>query len=128
MGNLQTVEDMAFGTVLVSTQSGTVTVTPSGAVSVQGGVFYMGGGQQAIFRNTGNQSTQVTLTVPGSATVVSGSNSMIVDDFTSSTTFEQQGNNGAIFVTFNVGATININGGQPSGDYIGDFTVIAVFQ
>lgn len=116
--------DLNFGNLSVSASAGgVVTLEPSAAAtrtaSGGGGVSLpavTGPVAAALFEVTGQASFTYDITLPLSATVVNGANSMTVDNFTSSlgTTGTLDG---AGTQSFYVGADITVAAGQAPGTY-----------
>lgn len=116
--------DLNFGNVAVSTAAGgIVTLDPSAAAtrtaSGGGGVSLpavTGPVAAALFAVTGQASFTYDITLPVSATVVNGANSMTVDNFTSSL-----GATGALdgagTQSFYVGADLTVAAAQAPGIY-----------
>ena len=76
----------------------------------------------AVFEVSGNGNAIYIITLPASATVTSGANSMTVDKFKSNPlgtgTLDATGND-----SFTVGATLNVGASQVAGTYTGTFSV-----
>jgi hypothetical protein len=111
--------DMNFGNVAVGASGGTVIMTPAGARSVTGGVTLpatTGTPAAAAFNVTGVDTYTFAITLPSAPlTITSGANTMTVTNFTS--TPSGTGTiNGTTALT--VGATLNVNANQPSGNYL----------
>lgn len=116
--------DLNFGNLSVSASAGgVVTLEPSAAAtrtaSGGGGVSLpavTGPVAAALFEVTGQASFTYDITLPLSATVVNGANSMTVDNFTSS--LGATGTlDGAGTQSFYVGADITVAAGQAPGTY-----------
>ena len=114
---------MNFGRVSPTGVAGTVvlnaagTRTPTNVDLLSGGTI-----APAAFVVRGGASEAYAITLPASATITSGANTMTVDNFThdagGSPTLDGTGNDG-----FNVGATLNVGASQPAGSYSGTFSV-----
>ncbi|MEW6046951.1 MAG: DUF4402 domain-containing protein [Bacillota bacterium] len=122
--------DLRFGDIVPGSTSGTVTIDPAGARTVSGGVIALGESYGAAsFTVSGEPGYSYTVTLPLSATLASGTNSMVVDTFTSSLdpdgvgTLDANGNG-----TFTVGATLHVDAGQAPGTYSGSFDVSVDYQ
>lgn len=115
--------DLNFGNIAVSTLAGgTVTLDPSAAAtrtaSGGGGVTLpavTGPIAAALFAVTGQASFTYNITLPLSATVVNGANSMTVDNFTSS--IATGALDGAGTQSFYVGADLTVAAAQAPGIY-----------
>ncbi|HTL06956.1 MAG TPA: DUF4402 domain-containing protein [Chitinophagaceae bacterium] len=113
--------DMNFGNVAVQTGTGgTVVLTPAGARSITGGVtlpVVNGTVTAASFTVDGQGTYTYAITLPSTdLTISSGSNSMIVNTFTS--TPSATGALTAGTQTLNVGATLNVSAAQAAGVYV----------
>ena len=119
---------MNFGDVSVGTIGGTVVLDAGGGRSVTGDAEAVLGGTEAAgsYSLTGEGAKAYTITFPVNATILSGGNSMIVDNFThnAGATPALTGGSGA----FNVGATLNIGPGQAPGLYSGTYTLTVNYQ
>ena len=114
-------QDMNFGNVAVSATGGSVILAPAGSRTVTGGVTLpatAGTVTEARFNITGVANYTYSITLPSSATTVtSGSNTMLVNTFTSSpaTTGTLDGTGAQ---QLKVGATLGVPANQPAGTYI----------
>lgn len=121
--------DMDFGNVAVNTNAGTVVMTAAGARSTTGGALLpavTGSPTQAVFNVTGQANYVYTITLPTNSpafNLTSGSNTMVVSDFTSNPTAGQTGGvgngtlNGSGLQVVGVGATLNVAASQAAGTY-----------
>jgi hypothetical protein len=113
--------NMNFGNVAVSAVAGTVILDPAGTRTTTAGVtlpIVPGTVAAAHFAVTGTPAYTYVITLPSTATTVtSGGNTMTVTGFTSfpsgTGTLDAAGAQ-----TINVGATLNVGAGQPSGTYV----------
>jgi hypothetical protein len=113
--------DMNFGNVAVSAASGTVILAPAGTRTITGGVTLPavpGTVTSAQFNITGTGSYTYAITLPSTATTVtSGSNTMLVNTFTSvpavTGVLDASGKQ-----TLSVGATLNVSAAQAAGTYV----------
>jgi hypothetical protein len=116
---------LAFGKFAAGS-GGTVTIGPSGARSHGGSVVLLpsAGGSAAQFGVSGEPSTSYAITLPANGTVhlASGANSMAVNSFSSSPNAVGQLSLGGS-QTLSIGATLNVAGNQPPGNYSGSFNV-----
>jgi hypothetical protein len=113
--------DLNFGNINVNPSSGgTVILTPDNVRSATGGVtlpIAVGTFGSASFEVTGITSSTYAITLPPTACIISnGSNSITVDDFTSTPSRTGALSNGGS-QTINVGATLNVSAGQVAGTY-----------
>lgn len=119
--------DMNFGNIAVIATGGTVVLTPAGARSVTGDVTLpatAGTVSAASFTVTGTANFTYSITLPAAAlTISNGTHNLTVDTWTSDPT--PTGTlDGTGAQTLNVGATLNVAGGESSGAYTGGpFTV-----
>ncbi len=119
--SISAVGDMDFGTMVPTGTAGTVTVTPAGARSSVNVDLLGGFPAAASFDVTGEGANTYSITLPSSATLTSGGNTMTVDTFTddAGATPTLAGGSDA----FNVGATLNVGATQVAGTYSGTFAV-----
>lgn len=112
--------DMNFGNVAVNANPGTVVLTPAGGRSVTGGCSLpatTGTVAAASFTVTGTAGFSYSITLPaGATTISSGGNNMTVNTWTSSPTPTGTLTGGTSTLT--VGATLNVAGSQPAGEYV----------
>lgn len=119
--------DMNFGNIAVIATGGTVVLTPAGARSATGDVTLpatAGTVSAASFTVTGTANFTYSITLPAAAlTISNGTHNLTVDTWTSDPT--PTGTlDGTGAQTLNVGATLNVAGGESSGTYTGGpFTV-----
>lgn len=118
-------QGLAFGK-FVAGSGGTVTVSPAGVRSFSGGVVLVpsGPGAAAQFVVTGDPGLSYSISLPGDGMVslTSGSNTMAVNDFTSSPTLVGVIGPGGS-QTLLVGAKLSVGGNQAHGSYSGTFSV-----
>ncbi len=114
--------DMDFGTMVTTGTAGTVTVTPAGARSSVDVDLLGGLPSAASFDVTGEGNANYSITLPSSATLTSGANTMTIDTFTDDAGVNPKLPGGGS-ETFNVGATLNVSATQASGTYSGTFSV-----
>lgn len=116
---------LAFGSFAAGS-GGSVTVSAGGMRSAGGGVALLsaGAGTAAQFAVSGDANLTYAISLPGNGVVslTSGSNSMTLNNFTSSPNLT-----GALSVggsqTLAVGATLSVGSNQASGSYSGTFDV-----
>ena len=126
---LTSVEDMSFGQIVRSATAGDVILDVNGDRTAQGGVTLgqNGGSKAAEFEATGEDGYTYAVTLPSSITLTrnGGSETMSVDDFTSSvSTYILNG--GA--QSFSIGATLRVGANQATGLYNGSFDVTAAYN
>ena len=125
--NISTTSDLAFGR-FVAAGGGAVTVAPSGSRSRTGSVVLLASSATpARFaitsQNAGNDNKIYVITLPpnGSVSLVSGANSMALNNFVSNFAAGSplpSGNQ-----TVRVGATLQVAPSQPPATYSGSFNV-----
>jgi hypothetical protein len=119
-----------FATVAgVTGNTSTVQIQPGGGVNVTGGAISTGSPVPATFTVTGDDANTYTVSLPASTTLIDGAKpAILVDAFadsyggsnaTPSTTGVTSGGG----TTFTVGATVNLADGQPSGTYVGNYSI-----
>ena len=117
--------DLAFGKLVPSFSAGTLTISPiTGTRSVTGGVklFVQGNTTtRAQYLVTGTNAYTYSITLPTTATLTSGVNTMTVNNFISSPVSPGQLTTGSQILY--VGGTLNVNTNQPIGGYSGFFSV-----
>ncbi len=123
-------QDMAFGQMAANiAQVGTVTIDAgTGAKTTSPSITDMGGLHgRAIFTVTGDKDVAYSISLPGSATLTAGGDTVTVDTITSnpSGTGVLAGNGRA---TLNVGARLNLGVNQAAGSYSGTFDVTVNYQ
>lgn len=117
-------QSMNFGSVGPDTAASTVVLDTAGAVSSATADLVPGTGAAAgVFAVTGEANFTYAISLPASATLTSGANSMTVDTWTTATgsgsaTLDGTGND-----TINVGATLNVGASQAAGTYTGTYTI-----
>jgi hypothetical protein len=119
---------LGFGS-LVSTTTGSVTVSPDGGRWASGGTT-MGssaGASPASFSVSGEPGLVFAVILPSSATLSSDTSSMTIDAFTSS-----PDGTGVLDASgqreVRVGATLHVVGQQPAGAYSGTFGVTVAYN
>ena len=112
---------MDFGTMLTTGTAGTVTVTPAGARSSVNVDLLGGFPSGAGFNVTGASGQAYFITLPSSATLTSGGDTMTIDTFNHDAGASPSLVGGSD--TFNVGATLNVGATQAAGTYSGTFAV-----
>lgn len=113
--------DLNFGIVVPGATPGTVTVGYDGTRASLGGVSLLAGNPGTVsaahFDAAGQPSTAYTLSIPASVTISNGTETMVIDNFTSdpgagTATFDVSGT-----YEIRVGGTLNVLANQAPGDY-----------
>lgn len=129
--------DMKFGTVARPTSgSGTVVLTAAGVRSVTGGVAALASGDTpvaAAFTVAGEGGQSVSVTIPATFTMTSGSDSLTVttsNNLAGSASAQTLSNalGAAGSLAFAVGGSVPISSTQATGLYSGSFTVSAAYN
>lgn len=125
---IQSSAALDFGNVAPGATAGTVVMTPAGARSATGGVTLsnVDPGQAAQFTVTGDSGATYAITLPSSATITSGANSMTIDNFTSDPSGTGLLTGGS--QTLKVGGTLNVAANQAQGSYSGTFDVSVAYN
>lgn len=124
---LTKIQDMDYGTLLVSNYTGTRTVvmTRAGAVTCPVEITCSGATKQARFNIQGTNKMVVGITVT-SGGLVNGSNTIpFAADVISSLTMT---NSGAPGTDVDIGGTLTVDGSIPGGVYTGTLTITADYQ
>lgn len=124
---LSKLQDMDFGTLLVTNYTGTrsVVMSRAGAVTCPTEITCSGAPKQARFNVQGTNRMVVLISVT-SAGLVSGGNTIpFTADVPSSITLT---NSGAPGSDIDVGGTLTVNGTIPGGQYTGTLTITADYQ
>lgn len=110
--------DMNFGNIATDGTVGTVVLSPAGGRTITGGVTLpaaAGTVTAASFTVNGSGSYTYAITLPSTLTINSGTDAMIVNDFTS--TPSATGTLASGTQTITVGATLNLVASQAEGTY-----------
>ena len=116
--SISVTQDLHFGEIAQPILGGTAIVDTSGVSSTTGDVSYANTSlvTNASFSVSGQANTNITITLPGTYNVTSGSDNMAINTFVSSqgasTTLDSSGD-----TTIDVGATLVIGANQPEGTY-----------
>ncbi len=124
---LTKIQDMDYGTLLVSNYTGTrnVVMTRAGAVTCPVEITCSGAPKQARFNIQGSNKMVVGITVT-SGGLVNGSNTIpFTPDVASSVTMT---NSGAPGTNVDIGGTLTVDGSIPGGLYTGTLTITADYQ
>ncbi|MFZ3042283.1 MAG: DUF4402 domain-containing protein [Thiobacillus sp.] len=120
--------DLAFGKFAAST-GGTVVMSPAGTRTATGAVVLstVTPGAAASFDVTGDNNATYAITLPATASIASGANTMTVDTFTSTPSATGTlSATGAETVT--VGGTLTVASAQVAGAYTGTFDVTVEYN
>ncbi len=116
--------DLQFGTIVTGTAASTVIVSSAGARTCGTGLVCSGAFTAAGFNVTGTTGQVVTVSVPASVTLASGTNSMTASLSSSNSTLTLAANAGS----FSVGGTLSVGANQADGDYSGSFNATVDYQ
>lgn len=123
------VQNLDFGIIGATNDTGTVTIQPGGAKLLSAGLLDLGGiSAPAIFLIQGEKNRNFSITLPVNATItLPGGPSAVLTDFQSNPsitgTLNQQGQ-----ATVAVGATMNIVPSLWEGVYTDPFDIIVSYQ
>ena len=119
---------LVFGSA-VPCDGGTITVGTDGSKSSVGTVQPMNAtpGSAAKFQVAGSPSFACNITLPSTATITSGSNSMVVDHFVSNPS-GQGLLDGTGKQNISVGGTLHVGAAQAIGNYTGTFTITVSYN
>lgn len=126
---LQEEQTLDFGHIALnnSAQGGAVTLTPDGQFSSSVASLLSGGlAQNAIFNATGTPNASVSLSFQSGYLTGAGSN-MNIQNFTHDAGDTPTLNTSGV-LTFHVGADLELNDHQASGNYQGTYQVIVNYQ
>ena len=112
---------MNFGTVLPGAAAGVVTLSSAGAATSPT-LTTSGTATAGRFTITAQGSTVLNITF-GDGTVTNGSDSMAINNFTSSSTPASNTTDASGNLTLDVGADLNVGANQAAGTYTGTYTV-----
>ena len=119
--------DLNFGQVVAHT-GGQVIIAPNGTRTVGGSAEAVpaSSSSAATFAVTGNGANTYAITLPNSTILLSGSNTITVDAFTSTPSGTGALSSGA--QTVQVGATLEVGAAQAAGSYTGTFNVYVQYN
>jgi hypothetical protein len=130
VGNVTNTRALSYGRFVANT-GGTILMSTAGVRSTTGGVVLMNGGTitSASFSLTesgaGKALNFTNITLPGTATMTSGANTMTLSNFVSDPPNTVLGTGKTIVL---VGATLNVAPNQAPGNYSGNFSVTVNYQ
>jgi Mat/Ecp fimbriae major subunit len=116
--------DLQFGTIVTGTAPSTVIVSTLGARTCGAGLVCSGVTTAAAFAIGGTTGQIVTISVPATVQLDSGTNNMIATLTSSAATATMVANAGA----FTVGGTLTVGADQADGDYAGNFIATVNYQ
>lgn len=127
--------NLHFGTLSVSASTpGTCVVAPAGTRTNTGGVVLTSitpTATSAAYTVTGSANLAYTITLPSSNVTVTrsgGTETMTINNFTSSKAGNAGTLSGAATDSFTVGATLNVTAGQVAGLYQGNFNITVAYN
>ena len=133
--NVTNTAPLAFDTIAVN-GAGTVVVAPNGNISCTAGALVCPGfnSSAAAFKVTGDTGTNVAVTLPTTASILTlspwtgtgAAPTMTVDGF--NTGFPSGSTIAATGTTFNVGGVLHVAAAQAAGAYSGTFSVSVNYQ
>lgn len=128
--NVTTTRNLSYGRFAANT-GGTIILSAAGVRSKTGGVVLMSGGTvtSASFNlgqtGTGKSGIFSTIILPNSVQMISGTNSMTVDNFVSDPAGSVLGTGKTVVL---VGARLTVASNQAPGNYSGTFVVTVNYQ
>jgi Mat/Ecp fimbriae major subunit len=119
-------QQINYGTIVVTTGGGTVTMAANGTVSLPGGFAQMGLPTAGSFHVAGTNNCAVTISfVAGSLTGPGAT--MQIQNFTTNAGATPTLNPAGGALDFSVGADLVVNAGQAGGSYSGTYTVTVIY-
>jgi Mat/Ecp fimbriae major subunit len=115
--------DLNFATIIPGASADTVVVSAAGGRTCGAALTCSGSVASAAFNVAGSANTSYAITLPSTISLTSGSNSMTVDNFTSSKVGNTSTLSGTGTDSFTVGARLNVGASQAAGAYTGSFSV-----
>jgi hypothetical protein len=120
-------QQMDYGTIGAASAGGTVTISPTGAITVPGGYTASGVAAPGKFRITGKKDCAVllglfdgSLSGPGTA--------MTLHNFTTNAGGAPTLDHSTGALNFNVGADLVVNANQAGGSYSGTYFVVVIYN
>ena len=129
-GNVTNTRGLSYGKFAANT-GGTIIMSTAGVRSKTGGVVLMSGGTitsaaYSLTESGAGKSLQfTTITLPGSATITSGANTMTLSNFVSDPPNTVLGTGKT---TVLVGATLTVGPNQAPGNYSGTYSITVNYQ
>ena len=129
---VQQVTALNFGSIaLNSTAAGTMTLSTTNVRTPPGSIDAVTSGGQtpaaAQFSVSAQSGYTYAVTLPSSATLSSGTNTVTVNAFTTGSSLSSLTATGSA-QTYTVGATLNVPANAAAGTYTGTFTVTAAYN
>ena len=136
-GSVVPISSLRFGQFIQPATAGTLSISIAGVISAGGGVAGLqnitqtGTGRgPGSFTLVGTPNRQTDITLPASATISNGTQTMTMNAFTSNANgggkIKLSATTGQAVLI--VGATLNVAANQPVGNYTGTYTVTVAFQ
>ena len=110
-----------FGNICRSSTQQTITVRPDSTATSTNTLCPLTNTRADSFTATGNIGQSFDVSLPATASISNGSDTLTIDNFTSSCTTNCVLENGAH--TFTVGGTLTVPGGSSVGEYTGSYPV-----
>lgn len=125
-------QSLSFGS-LTEAGVGTLAVNAANPAGLEGGGVTSIGGtiQVGQFAITGNPTSAVKVTVPASAILTNGTDTMTVNAFTlegGASPYTHTIGGGGSDTGLTLGGTLNVGAGQATGNYTGTVTLTAVYN
>lgn len=113
---------LSFGTITPAATTGSISVSPAGAVSGSPGLTLVGGGAPGSFVVTGTPSSAITISFSSADTLTGPGPALALGDYSDDAgpapVLDRSGT-----LRFSVGATLAVNAAQPPGIYSGTYSV-----
>jgi len=119
-------QQMNYGTIVVPSSAGTVTLTANGTLNLPGGFSSLGVPSVGTFHVTGTNNCSVTISFVAGSLVGPGAPMQILN-FTTNAGANPILSPAGGALDFNVGADLVVNAGQTGGSYSGTYTVTVIY-
>jgi Mat/Ecp fimbriae major subunit len=116
--------DLDYGTIVPAVAISIVTISPAGARTCGAGLTCLASASAANFDIAGTTGQTVTISVPSSVTLTSGSDTMLSTLLASTPLVTIAAGAGS----FSVGGILFVGASQAEGDYTGTFTATVNYQ